>query len=197
MRRLIFAAAIAAVAGLCVPAHGQTVTRTVYNPSQCPNGQCTAPQFRSVGTVQIPTPARAFPERWASVAPSDQIPATSLPTVVSESPVVGTPVVRTVSYNAPVMYATPAPAPVIVSQPVYTASYTDREVSRQVSTGVMSHFESPPAGTFAGVGFSTRSADDAVNHCCYASRPRLTQSVRYGYNSRLRMWGWFAAILAR
>jgi hypothetical protein len=120
MKRRFFAAAIAAL-GLCVPAFGQTVTRTVYTPSSCPNGQCAAPQFRSTGTVHIPTPAKAF----SVVKPADYIPATSLPvaaapTYVSQNPPVGTPVQHAT------FFATPAPSPVVYSQPVYTASYTER-----------------------------------------------------------------------
>ena len=48
---------------------------------------------------------------------------------------------------------------------------------------------------YEGVGFSTVSEEDAIKQCCYSNRPIRESGVAYGYNQRLRCYGWFATIL--
>ncbi len=48
---------------------------------------------------------------------------------------------------------------------------------------------------YEGVGFSTVSGEEAVQRCCYSNRSIRESGVAYGYNQRLRCYGWFATIL--
>lgn len=104
MRKFVFAAAAAAVVGLCVPGGqlaAQTVTRTtVYSPLQCTTGNCPAPvRFTPAGTVQVgrvPTViVQGTPVQGTHA--SAYIPAISLPTA---SPVMA------VGYTQPVQAVT-------------------------------------------------------------------------------------------
>lgn len=68
---------------------------------------------------------------------------------------------------------------------------------QQASQGAMRHVGGGfGGGRYEGVGFSTRSPDQAIRSCCYyGKRPIREQSVVYGYNRQLRCWGWFATII--
>lgn len=81
-------------------------------------------------------------------------------------------------------------------QPVRSVGVAALKTSQQVAQGVMRHVGGSLGGArYEGVGFSTRSPEDALRNCCYSNRPRREQSVQYGYNRSLRCYGWFATIL--
>jgi len=70
-------------------------------------------------------------------------------------------------------------------------SWVDWEAETQARQGRMRHIQRCPPGYRAGVGWSTRSAADAVRNCCYwnsKSRARWF-AVRKGRR------GWYAAAL--
>jgi len=83
-----------------------------------------------------------------------------------------------------------------VRSTVVQASVTSVKTATQVAQSTMRHVGGTLGGArYEGVGFSTYSPEDALNRCCYSNRPRREQSVQYGYNHRLRTYGWFATIL--
>lgn len=84
-------------------------------------------------------------------------------------------------------------------QPVRTVSQTALKTAQQVAEGTLRHVGGAfaPTARYEGVGFSTSSPESAVRACCYSNRPIVSQSVQYGYNRRMRTWGWFATIHTR
>jgi hypothetical protein len=184
MRKRLFAAAVAAV-GLSMPASAQTVVQaTVYRPN-CTNGKCPT-TFQSVGVAHIPS----MPTVGKVVRLDERILPQSLP--VQPVPSQPTTAVQA-SYLTPVVYA---PS----STPVYhhsTTAITEQKTDAQATTGVMQHVGQVPAGLYEGVGFSTLSPQHALDNCCHSRRPRVAQSVRYGFNRLFGRWGWFATILAK
>lgn len=68
---------------------------------------------------------------------------------------------------------------------------------QQASQGIMRHVGGGfGGGRYEGVGFSSRSAQDALRRCCYyGTRPIRDQAVVHGYNRQLRCWGWFATVI--
>lgn len=76
------------------------------------------------------------------------------------------------------------------------ASATAVKTATQVAQGTMYHVAGAfaPGARYEGVGFSSSSPEAALRNCCYSNRPRVSESVQYGYNRRLRTWGWFATI---
>lgn len=73
------------------------------------------------------------------------------------------------------------------------------KTATQVAQGTMQHVAGAfaPGARYEGVGFSSSSPEAALRACCYSNRPIVDQSVQYGYNRRLRTWGWFATIHTR
>jgi hypothetical protein len=71
--------------------------------------------------------------------------------------------------------------------------WVDWEAETQARQGVMRHIQRCPPGYRAGVGWSTRSAEDAVRNCCYWNRSSRARwfAVRKGRR------GWYAAALYR
>ena len=84
-------------------------------------------------------------------------------------------------------------------QPVRSVSQAALKTTQQVAEGTLRHVGGAfaPGARYEGVGFSTRSENDALQKCCYSNRPIVDQSVQYGYNRKLRAWGWFATIHTR
>jgi hypothetical protein len=68
-----------------------------------------------------------------------------------------------------------------------------RKAQQQASEGRMRHVGgSLGSGGYEGVGFSTRSADDAIRNCCYwGQRTPTAVGVARGPN------GWYATVLYR
>ena len=79
---------------------------------------------------------------------------------------------------------------------VVQATSTSVKTATQVARGTMQHVAGAfaPGARYEGVGFSTRSPEDALRRCCHSNREIVDQSVQYGYNRRLGCWGWFATI---
>lgn len=103
------------------------------------------------------------------------------------------PVQRTVQLaTAPVRY-------IVQEQPVRSVSQAALKTAQQVAEGTLRHVGGAyaPGARYEGVGFSTRSENDALQKCCYSNRPIVDRSVQYGYNRKLRAWGWFATIHTR
>lgn len=67
------------------------------------------------------------------------------------------------------------------------------KAQQQATEGRMRHVGgSFGSGRFEGVGFSTRSADDAIRHCCYWG-----QRTPVGIGVARGVKGWFATVLYR
>jgi hypothetical protein len=68
---------------------------------------------------------------------------------------------------------------------------------QQASEGTMRHVGGGfGGGRYEGVGFSTSSPEAALRACCYrGQRPIRDQAVVYGYNRKLRCYGWFATTI--
>ena len=128
---------------------------------------------------------------YAQDCPNGTCPRTPVRTVVSE--VVVQPVSQVVEFLQDVQ-----PVRSTVSN-VVQATATSVKTATQVARGTMQHVAGAfaPGARYEGVGFSTRSPEYALRRCCYSNRPIVEQSVQYGYNSRLRCWGWFATIQTR
>lgn len=86
---------------------------------------------------------------------------------------------------------------VMLSSSSFAQGLAERKSSQQASEGVMRHVGGGfGGGRYEGVGFSTRSPDQAIRTCCYyGRRPVREQSAVYGYNRQLRCWGWFATVI--
>lgn len=84
-------------------------------------------------------------------------------------------------------------------QPVRSVSQTALKTAQQVAEGTMRHVGGAftPGSRYEGVGFSTTSPEAALRACCYSNRPIVSKSVQYGYNHRLRCYGFFATIHTR
>lgn len=92
-------------------------------------------------------------------------------------------------------------------QPVRTVVYStvqgvssgvglaQQKSQQQAARQTMCHVGGSFGGArYEGVGFSTSSPEAAVRNCCYSNRRIVDQGVAYGYNRRLRTYGWFATI---
>lgn len=68
---------------------------------------------------------------------------------------------------------------------------------QQASEGTMRHVGGGlGGGRYEGVGFSSSSPEAALRACCYRGQRQVRdEAVVYGYNRRLRCYGWFATTI--
>ncbi len=99
-------------------------------------------------------------------------------------------ITRTVDAAGNVVYTTAR----IATAPVrgLAQSKAERQAAMQRCCHVGGSFG---GARYEGVGFSTVSGEEAVQRCCYSNRSIRESGVAYGYNQRLRCYGWFATIL--
>ena len=114
--------------------------------------------------------------------------------VYGTSEVVGTVVSAPVHYLQEVQ---PVRSVVQATAQGFACGVAQSKANRQAAMGSCCHVGgSFGGGSAEGVGFSTSSPEAAVAKCCYYNQRKLRESgVAYGYNRRLRAWGWFACNL--
>jgi hypothetical protein len=106
--------------------------------------------------------------------------------------VVTQPIVNTVEYFQEVQ-----PVRTVVHSTAQGMGLAHQKSQQQASEGTMRHVGGGfGGGRYEGVGFSTSSSEAALRACCYRGQRQVRdEAVVYGYNRRLRCYGWFATTI--